>query len=374
MTETSAKLISFLPRIEALRGVAALTVVGFHVSNEFYNYPGTEGADSIAFWLLTALFNGFGAVVVFFVLSGFVLARSLDANPDPVRFFRNRVFRLFPAAIFTVFLITVLHTQFGFDLDPASFDPVNVFLNFLMIKSDINRVMWSMTVECFATPLIFLSVLLIHKKLEPALWVLLVVLFCLSPIGQYAHLLGGYTTLGPLYAFGIGVLINFRGANVASLVGPWLRTASFIAIALFCFCGTRTQSALIVMLECLSAAVLITMVAYRPAARLFDSLDFTLSRFYGRISYSFYLLHTLGILLATRVLAFLDFPFSAAPKSVGAILLTILSIAVTTPLAYLSWRFIEVPGGNLARKGGRRAPARSAADPTPATLQSSSTP
>ena len=143
--------------------------------------------------------------------------------------------------MFTVTLLTVLHWQFGFYVgEEASFDALNVVLNLLMIKSDINRVMWSMTVECVATPLILLSVLVFHKHGERPLWILITVLVILSPIGQYAHLLGGYTTLAPLYAFVVGVLIHFRGAQIAALIGPKLRTVSFIAIAIFCFCGTRT--------------------------------------------------------------------------------------------------------------------------------------
>jgi peptidoglycan/LPS O-acetylase OafA/YrhL len=64
-----------------------------------------------------------------------------------------------------------------------------------MIKSDINRVMWSMTVECVATPLILLSVWLFHKHGERPLWILVAVLLSLSPVGQYSHLLGGYHPL-----------------------------------------------------------------------------------------------------------------------------------------------------------------------------------
>jgi hypothetical protein len=68
----------------------------------------------------------------------------------------------------------------------------------LLIKSDINRVMWSMTVECVATPLILLSVWLFHKHGERPLWILVAILLSLSPVGQYSHLLGGYTSLAPL--------------------------------------------------------------------------------------------------------------------------------------------------------------------------------
>ena len=49
----------FVPRLEALRGVAAVSVVGYHVAGIYWDIVAT----------------GMIAVVVFFVLSGFVLAR-----------------------------------------------------------------------------------------------------------------------------------------------------------------------------------------------------------------------------------------------------------------------------------------------------------
>jgi hypothetical protein len=41
-----------------------------------------------------AVANGYGAVVAFFVISGFVLARSLDRNGDPIRFVWHRLQQL----------------------------------------------------------------------------------------------------------------------------------------------------------------------------------------------------------------------------------------------------------------------------------------
>jgi peptidoglycan/LPS O-acetylase OafA/YrhL len=142
----------FLPRIESLRGIAALMVVAYHVNSQLSGTP-------------TLFANGIGAVVTFFVLNGFVLARSLDANADPIRFFKNRFWRLFPAAAATVMLLTWLHWEFGIFVGyEASFDAFNVALNMLMIKSDINGVMWSMTVECAAAPLVLFSVWLYRKR------------------------------------------------------------------------------------------------------------------------------------------------------------------------------------------------------------------
>src|SRR5215475_7443452 len=129
----------FLPRLESLRGVAAVSVVGYHVTAIYW--------DIIA--------TGLIAVVMFFVLSGFVLARSLQQNPSPAAFFRSRFFRLFPPAAATVLLLTALYWLFGFWVGfRGEFDPFNVLLNALMIESDINGVMWSMTVEGAATPVI----------------------------------------------------------------------------------------------------------------------------------------------------------------------------------------------------------------------------
>jgi exopolysaccharide production protein ExoZ len=346
----------FLPRLESLRGVAALTVVGCHVNGHLSGGLLYGWFDGLALKAVSAVSNGFGAVVTFFVLSGFVLARSLEGNSDPVRFFRNRLFRLFPAAMAVVALLTALHWKFGLVIGyEAPFDPLDVILNLLMIRSDINGLMWSLTVECVATPLILLSVWLLRKQGARPLWGLIAVLLALSSWGPYVHLLGGFANLAPLYAFVVGVLLHFRGARITSLVSPRLAAfAGIAAVAVFWFCGSRHQSALIILLECLSAATLIGLITWHPATNLFKPLDFALVRFYGRISYSFYLLHPLGILFALRILEPLTLNAGVLPLSITVIFVTLVSILFTTPLAYLSWRFIETPCIRLGKQLGRR--------------------
>ena len=350
------KKTGFIPRLESLRGVAALTVVGYHVNNQLSAGLTNDWLDALASHLISACANGTGAVVTFFVLSGFVLARSLDNNSDSVRFLRNRLFRLFPAAAASVALLSVLYWKFGFFVGfRASFDPANVILNMLMMRSDINVVMWSMTVECVATPLILLSVWTLQKHREPQLWGLMIVLIGLSSVGPYVHLLGGFTNLAPLYAFIFGVLIHFQGERRASSLSPGRAVAVAItSIALFCFCGSRTQSALVLLLECLSSAAVIALIAWRPAMALFKPLDFRLARFYGQISYSFYLLHLIGISLAFRLIDPAKWNAAGLPLSLTVIFATVISILLTTPAAYLSWRFIEMPAINFGKSLGRR--------------------
>jgi peptidoglycan/LPS O-acetylase OafA/YrhL len=337
----------FLPRIESMRGIAALTVVAYHVHGQFSDTPST-GWDTAAFAVLKGFSNGIGAVVAFFVISGFVLARSLEANPDPLRFFRNRLFRLFPAAVAVVALLTALHQWFGiYVMYEGDFSPANVLLNMLLIRTDINAVMWSMKVECLATPLILFSVWLLQRNGAHWLWALIAVLFALSFWGPYVHVLGDASNLAPFYAFVFGVLAQRYGQRVAAFWPGAATLAACLSVILFCYCGTRKQTAPILLLECLGATWLVVLIAWQSVA-FFKPLDSRIVRFYGRISYSFYLLHVLGIVFAFRALG--EFPLSSLPISIATALAAVAAILITTPAAYLSWKFIEIPAINFAKR------------------------
>src|SRR6201994_5039063 len=126
----------FLPRIESMRGIAALTVAAMHVTSSYVDGPAHGLLDGIGLQGIKALTNGYGAVVAFFVISGFVLARSLDRNFDAARFVRARMLRLFPAVIVTIAIFTALFHGFGFSLyKHASFAPLNVLANMLMLRA-----------------------------------------------------------------------------------------------------------------------------------------------------------------------------------------------------------------------------------------------
>ena len=235
--------MNFIPRIESLRGLAALTVVGYHAWGQFSDTP-VSGWDAVAFQALKGLTNGIGAVVGFFVISGFVLARSLEANPDPARYFRSRFFRLFPASIMVVALLSFLHEWFGiYVMYEGDFSPTNIILNMLMIRTDINAVMWSMKVECFATPMILFCAWLARSKDARWLWPMIAILFALSFWGPYVHALGDATNLAPLYAFVFGVLVQHHGKHFSHIRLSHAMLLTILSILVFFFCGTRKQTA-----------------------------------------------------------------------------------------------------------------------------------
>ena len=328
---------AFLPRLEAMRGYAAVSVLAFHAC--------TQSWDTIV--------TGMAPVVVFFVLSGFLLARSLDRDSDPVTFVRHRLFRLLPAAIATVLLLTLAYRSFGFYVGfMPSFDPLNIVLNALLIRSDINGVMWSLTVECVAIPVILISHALLGRHGTTPVWCLVAVLIALSFWGPYVHLLGGFTNLAPLYAFVVGLLLQSGGAapGLASQA-PWSSRSSWatfvaaVAFAVMVIVAVRKQTAVTIAFETLCASVLTCLAAFGPRnLAVLRSFDLDIVRFYGRISYSFYLLHVIGLSIAVRLL-----PFEQQP-AIRAATLFLAALAITTPAAWLMWRFVEVPFIDLGRR------------------------
>lgn len=318
-----------------MRGYAAVSVLAFHACMQS--------------WEMTA--TGMAPVVVFFVLSGFLLVRSLDRDPDPFTFVRHRLFRLLPAAIATVLLLTLAYRSSGFYVGfLPSFDPLNVILNALLMRSDINGVMWSLTVECVAIPVILMSHAVLRRHGTMPLWILVAILFALSFWGPYVHLLGGFTNLAPLYAFVVGLLLQSGGAlrSGASPSALQPSRATFIASAAFVvmlIVAVRKQTAVTIAFETLCASALVYVAAYGPRAlAVLRPFDLDVIRFYGRISYSFYLLHMIGLAIAARLLAVDQQPVMRAA------LLFLVALLITTPVAWLMWRFVEVPFIELGRR------------------------
>jgi peptidoglycan/LPS O-acetylase OafA/YrhL len=80
---------------------------------------------------------------------------------------------------------------------------------------------------------------------------------------------------------------------------------------------------------------------------------------YGKISYSFYLLHPLSLWPAARVADHVQ-ALGGVPMTIVALSAALFSVAATTPFAYLSWRFVERPFVRLGKSAVRPKPRASA--------------
>ena len=71
------------------------------------------------------------------------------------QFLSGRVFRIYPGVISTLIIFTILYFVFGSSVySPEQFSPVSLFLNALLIRPNIDPVMWSLQLEMIGSVMI----------------------------------------------------------------------------------------------------------------------------------------------------------------------------------------------------------------------------
>ena len=364
----------FFPNLEAARGVAALMVALFHIGLTRYadafgheheliiRTRGSGWGDVGA----RILGNGPGAVIFFFVLSGFVLTKVLESGSANVRdnawqFLSGRVFRIYPGVVSTLIVFTFIYFVFGSLIhSPEQFSPVSLFLNALLIRPNIDPVMWSLQLEMIGSVMILGLYYAWLRYGKPAIFLPYFVLLALSFTAVWNHLIGSPNSFGQIYAFVSGMAAFIYGRQVVSNLG---RPLLWLGVVIVGFAITRPivgwSSYWTILLETIfggSIAALLAFGGFRtPAGRLFS-----IARFFGKISFSFYLLHPMVLMYQKLFNA----PVTEAvarsihPLAICAVLFA-ASVCFTTPLALAQYHLIELPfiklGRGFVKLGGMRA-------------------
>jgi peptidoglycan/LPS O-acetylase OafA/YrhL len=299
--------------------------------------------------------NGGGAVAAFFVISGFVLALSLERGPNDLptsgsRFFLSRVFRIYPAIIATVVIFALAYWMTEDRRSGAGYSAVDIVQNMLLLSTSMNGVMWSLQVELVAAFVIFLAFVLHRRWGNGAVLSLTVLLVALSFLGSKMRVLGADLTA--LYAFPFGMLAFYYRHLVRRFPVKW-SVASF-SLIFVAMCSLRQLTSYTSHWAAIGEVVLAALVvAYLadgvlgPVGLLFDH---PMIRFYGRISYSLYLLHPPTFFVIWSVPdAIGTLVRWGIPTAIVAFGLSALTIVAITPLAWLIYRYVERPGVHVGR-------------------------
>lgn len=374
---------SFSPGLGALRGLAALGVVMFHV---FLVLP-IAGIDAphlerfapqngplLAQHLFLAFFNGRGLVVMFFVLSGCVLAMSLQrASSFGFRnlpgYWIRRGFRLYPLLILAATLGAILQLQVGSDeVDGVSVwatwhynTPRDLLLwewlkNVTAYSSSLNGPAWSITIELIASavfPLLYLVALTRTGMLFGS--VVLVSAMFLAPGDPENYLRMNLFT----FCFFIGAAIPLHGKRIHQ---AYIRlpdnTRKILLVSLvltFMFARilinpTDPRPPSVILVESICAAALVTIVLFSPHERYFVS---PVLQWLGRISYGVYLLHLI-VLFALVHFALPLLPLGSTSEALYATaLLAAATLAITLPAAWLIYGVLERPLQQLGAGSAR---------------------
>jgi len=372
-----------LVALDALRGVAAGIVLVHHVSMTAPGisaaYQSTVGVDtgSAGWWStltpLKFLVAGPEFVLVFFVLSGFVLVRSPLASRaagrgyDWVAYYPRRIIRLAIPVVVSVALAAawiLLVPRAGIDVggswlkrqDNPDIGLPNLLGEASVIggsgRPDVNPPLWSLTWEMWFSLLLPICVLLaVATRRLPALWA--ATFLAVSTTGYVT----GIEPLMYLPAFGLGALL---AANYGSLRVWAVRVAA-----------RRGGTAIWIGLTALGPALLVSHWLLRPqlsgiwgdltlalrvpgavlvvaVVALWPPLQRPLSArplvWLGRVSFSLYLVH-FPVVVAFGTM------FGPGRWWLGAL----VSVPLSLVLAQLMYLWVELPAQRLANVAGRWA-------------------
>jgi peptidoglycan/LPS O-acetylase OafA/YrhL len=347
----------FWHRLESLRGIFALTVA-FNHSLMMIN--GHELADKILRGL-HGIFYGQGAVLSFFILIGLVLGQSLRRNAGGIfrGFYLRRLLRIYPALTASLILAVVLVALCGFGIhsstaatayyeqfyqSPLSF---SLFMkNFFLWDFSLNNVTWTLWIEIIGSLFLPLMHVLSRKAIHRLSLMLCLIALRISPA---QHLLND--ALSYLWVFYLGYLIPSFSEKIWDYLSKQKVVLAILLLFSLTVCWSTPHFGHHAIPYVLAMGWVISCVYHLPEEPFFSFLDNQVVRFYGRISYSFYVLDFLILYLITS-LVFRSFTanFLADNSIVAAFILALISIGIATPISYLSYLFIEKPFIRLGQK------------------------
>jgi peptidoglycan/LPS O-acetylase OafA/YrhL len=361
----------FIPELEATRGVAAFLVAGFHVGMARAMVDGVsrplvyEAGFERPIWnalrhVYRFFASGYGdpatpSVLFFFVLSGFVLAKSMQDRRLDLRtvtgFVKSRAFRLYPAVIGSVLLLCAWYAATGLAISgPEQYELPAVVHTMFLLSTGMSGVLWTLQVEVLAIPLL---ILLFVSRSHFRIWGPAALTFISTALvfwPQWREIGGPPPKLFWAYAFCFGAMAAYLPVKF-SRTRP--STVALIAFAvLIAVPGIRIGSNIFrALVDAFAAACLVSALATGEGGALARALNHPVLRFYGRISFSLYLLHPLALTVIWNMPVVLGNTIAVGvPSAILAATLWVVSVAVITPLAWASHRWIELPAMRFGRR------------------------
>jgi peptidoglycan/LPS O-acetylase OafA/YrhL len=318
-----------LVEIDALRGIAALSVVLFHYTTRYADVHGHASAP-----LFTAP-QGYLGVNLFFIISGFVIFMTLERTRHALDFVVSRFARLYPAywaAVALTFAATHLGGMAREQVPlPDALLNLTMLQGFLKVPS-VDGAYWTLEVELifYAWMLLLFRLRMlgrIHWFVGALLALRLVYWWALKEDGrELSWTLGYVLLLDYMPWFGAGIMLYRRARPDADGATP-ARDLAVLAAAIGTVCVTGSAAMGLFM------AALCSIVHAAARGRL-GVLKSRVLVALGRVSYALYLVHEN---LGWTVIHHVEAAGFGANAAIGA------ALAVSGALAWLVMRWVEQP-------------------------------
>ncbi len=318
--------------------------------------------------LFMLLGNGGAAVTLFFLLSGLVLGQSIakiKMNSIGIGgFLIKRIIRLYPVYLFIVF-ITSLYMKFGFRYETflhssawfnwwMNFEITlkELFMNMFFIHTYFGGVTWTLRVILIAS-FIFPVFYLLNKK--TSWWQDVIVSLLLVYLSFTLFNIEGFRDLRYLYMFYLGLMIP-KFKTMFSSLPNWL-VWLLLPFAVLILLGYRylTNEYKGGVIESIISFFIIGLAAYGDKISALNILDGKFLKFFGKISYSLYLIH-FSVLYFLAKIMFQKYPNLLYENNYMMIhlILFFVSTLIATGISFLVYHFIELPSHTLSKKFGEK--------------------
>ena len=344
--------------LDGLRGVAAITVVWFHIFEAF----ATSHLDQ-------RINHGYLAVDFFFVLSGFVIGYAYDDRWGKMKtkdFIKRRVIRLHPMVVMGAIIGAVMFYWQGcpvWDVSKVTIGALFMatFINALLLPATpgteirglgemypLNGLGWSLFFEYIGN---ILYALFIHKFSTRVLAVLVFLAGCGLALfaigGPYGDICAGFSLTGTeftagslrlLFSFSAGLLL-FRIFKPVKVKGAfWICSLSIIALLSVPRLGGAEYLWMNGVYDTVCFAVFFPFLVYLGASgKTTDKYTTRICKFLGDISYPLYMVHYPFIYLYYAWVKNGNLTFQESfPGALGVVIGSIV-------LAYGCLKFYDIP-------------------------------
>ena len=370
-----------VPSLDGLRGVAALIVVFHHLSlllapiaATYSDLQAEEARSAIwsAYWWLTSspaqlLLAGPEAVLVFFVLSGLVVAMPVLQRPgfSWVSYYPQRMARLYIPAAVSVLLAWLLVSVAGiFHAEPSgtaasgwsvrepTWQTVVGAFDLLFGNAKINDPLWTLRWEVIFS--ILLPLFVIAALLGKRHWLVLSIVAAIAAVvGAYNYALPSFVYL-PVFFMGTIIAVKFKdirawvsdpararvvwwGGLAVLIVSVLVSTLHASAVGLFPG-KFRIQGAAFAIQFIGCVGFVLVAAFWQPAVRMLSTSFF---RWLGRISFGLYLVHV-PVIVAVDTISGPGRQF----QTIG------IGLVASLALAEIFTRFVEVPSHKFSKRIG----------------------
>lgn len=344
--------------LDGLRGVAAITVVWFHIFEAY----ATSHLDQ-------QINHGYLAVDFFFILSGFVIGYAYDdrwAKMKTKDFLKRRIIRLHPMVVMGAIIGGIMFYFQGcsvWDVSQVTVAALFVatFINALLIPATpgievrglgemypLNGPSWSLFFEYIGN---ILYAVFIRKFSTTALSILVFIAGCglatFAIWGPYGDICAGFQLTGTeftagflrlLFSFSAGLLL-FRIFKPCKIKGAfWICSLSVIALLAVPRLGGAEHLWMNGLYDTICFALLFPLLVYLGASgKTTDKVTTRICKFLGDISYPLYMVHYPFIYLYYAWVKNENITFTESlPGAIGVVAGSII-------LAYICLKFYDMP-------------------------------